>query len=316
MFDIVNLARAARAVGTRGGLLRGLVALACCVSGLACGGSSSAPPRSARAERETAQLVILVTAPQSRPGPSVGNAVRRRLAQLGYRVTLDASAHHDVVADIQQELTENQSFMTVVVDGKKKVSHTAHVTLTLQADGLVLNSATVDLDAADEATDEDVAPLVAAITGPALHEHAKRVQAGKAKADLEQKAQLAQEEEEERARRKAERQKEGDQKAWLGARTLECRSPARLDACDGVRGYLMDHPKGAHAAEAQQILEEAEPKLLQLVKDDNAWRGAGADSCRASRDPDSCVGVELYLTKYPGGLHADEARGILQGGSQ
>ncbi len=102
-----------------------------------------------------------------------------------------------------------------------------------------------------------------------------------------------------------------DETAWNKARATGCALPVALTGCDGVRIYLAKFPTGAHADEANKALVAGQPQLEKLQKDDNAWQQAGVPTCRAHADKDACVGVELYLTKYAAGLHADEARALL-----
>jgi hypothetical protein len=98
---------------------------------------------------------------------------------------------------------------------------------------------------------------------------------------------------------------------WVAARPIGCKLPASLSACDAVQVYLAAHPQGVHAEEGRDIVGAAQPKLEQLQKDENGWKKAGVESCRLLRNRNACIGVELYVTKYPAGLHADEARDLL-----
>jgi hypothetical protein len=39
------------------------------------------------------------------------------------------------------------------------------------------------------------------------------------------------------------------------------------------------------------------------------------ESCRRGTTQDACVGVELYILKFPNGIHADEARMLMAAAS-
>jgi hypothetical protein len=103
-----------------------------------------------------------------------------------------------------------------------------------------------------------------------------------------------------------------EETVWNKARVTGCELPVSLAGCDAVRIYLAKYPTGAHVDEANKALAAGQPQLEKLQKDENAWQQAGVTACRAPGGKDACLGVELYLTKYPAGLHADEARTLLR----
>jgi hypothetical protein len=97
--------------------------------------------------------------------------------------------------------------------------------------------------------------------------------------------------------------------AFRSADPKACASAVRLMTCDALEKYLVAYPSGAHADEAKATLEVAKPKLANLQKDEDYWQTkSGFSSCRAQHSREACTGVELYLLKFPVGLHADEAR--------
>jgi hypothetical protein len=101
--------------------------------------------------------------------------------------------------------------------------------------------------------------------------------------------------------------------AYLAAEPKVCASAIKLNACDLLEKYLVAHPSGAHAAEAKSTVEASKPKLANLQKDEDLWQAkSGFASCRDQHNTEACTGVELYLVKFPAGLHADEARGLLK----
>ncbi|HEX7600018.1 MAG TPA: hypothetical protein VF316_00360, partial [Polyangiaceae bacterium] len=99
---------------------------------------------------------------------------------------------------------------------------------------------------------------------------------------------------------------------WYRIRLEQCTVPISLTSCDGVRGFLIKHPDGTHADEAKAALATATPKLEALQKDEAAWKTAEPEACRRG-DKDACTKVEIYLAKFPAGLHAGEAKGLTGG---
>ncbi len=70
----------------------------------------------------------------------------------------------------------------------------------------------------------------------------------------------------------------------------------------GLRAYLMRHPQGMFAAEAQQALE----RILRQAQEDQAARESGA--WETARRQDSARAYRDYLRAFPEGPHAAEAR--------
>jgi hypothetical protein len=104
--------------------------------------------------------------------------------------------------------------------------------------------------------------------------------------------------------------KTADLAAYNAGQPKVCAAAATLGACQGVEQYLRAHPDGANAAEARQLIEAAEPKLASLQKDEDYWLKSGHEECAQTRVRDACSGVDLYLMKYPKGMHATEARAL------
>jgi len=102
-----------------------------------------------------------------------------------------------------------------------------------------------------------------------------------------------------------------DDSDWYKLKPVSCKVPIKLDACDPIRAYLVRWPQGVHADEARNTLEAAEPALEKLQKDDNDWQAVRPDDCRRKKTADACAGVEVYLHRYPAGLHTDEAKRLM-----
>lgn len=79
-----------------------------------------------------------------------------------------------------------------------------------------------------------------------------------------------------------------------------------------MRAFLGRRPDGVHAQEAKDALATAQPRLDALQKDEATWTAANPEACRRG-DKDACARVEIYLAKYPAGLHASEARSLTSG---
>ncbi|HQP34914.1 MAG TPA: hypothetical protein PLI95_07040 [Polyangiaceae bacterium] len=104
-------------------------------------------------------------------------------------------------------------------------------------------------------------------------------------------------------------------KRWDAAGAGACAEPSLVNACDGVKGYLDDYPKGARAREARELLDKAEPQIAAL-KERAAWSAANVEMCRVPTAPTGCKGLESYLAEYPDGPHAEEAKAVLQGSAK
>ncbi len=99
---------------------------------------------------------------------------------------------------------------------------------------------------------------------------------------------------------------------WYAIDVERCRVPRSLDACADVRGFLAKYPDGAHAEEAKAALATAAVRMEVLEKDEGAWAAAEVENCKRHVGANACARVEIYLAKYPAGLHANEARALTQ----
>lgn len=106
-----------------------------------------------------------------------------------------------------------------------------------------------------------------------------------------------------------------DKKRWDAAEARACAEPEAVNACDGVKAYVDDYPKGERASEARKLLEDALPRLAQL-RERAAWNLVTPESCRAPVTETGCRTVEGYLAEYASGAHAEEARAVLNGSAK
>ena len=232
-------------------------------------------------------------------------------AGAGYDLVTNEAAPHDLVARLAVSATQEQSFFHVTVNGRQQVTLKVHVALTVVGGAGVVDEVAHDFESSNgEVRDENVSPLVTGLNSSSrlAHYASDQANARRAKAETEQAA--ARQAQKQAADAMVNQVREEEESTWVRARPLGCRLPATLDACDSVRMYLVKYPSGAHTDEAKTALAEAAPKLEGLQKDDNAWHTAGPDGCRAHADPHACDGVDLYLVKFPTGLHANEARAL------
>ncbi len=285
-----------------------IVGLVLVLVGLMAGCSSTAPMLQ-RPSVEAARLPILVTSTGVDPhSQAVVNAVRSRLARAGYTVVMAPNQYHEVVARVSLSLTQDKTLFAVRVNGRIRESYTAHARLDLTGRQQLLGSAMLDFDADDTVTEQLVAPLTAAVDVRTLSAYAvwatnQRLVAQRAAAVEQQRRQQA----------AAAQARRDEEEAWTKAAPIACASPTKLDSCAAVQRYLARYPNGQHAAEARTTLEKGKPGLENLQKDEDYWTSkSGRQPCKDIRSVSACEGVELYVTKYPAGLHADEARQLLE----
>ena len=284
----------------------------------ACGGedSESAQPATANEAASpspavTALKVYLDSASRNPLNAVTAARLQNALVAAGYSLVTSESAPHDVAARLVVTATQEQSLFQVTVNGQRQLKLQVHAALTISGGGSVVDQVAHDFESTNgEVSDEDLAPLVARLNrSPRLSRYASaRAKARQAQVQAEQVAAAqAQQQAEQTNAEQARQQEELD---WVQARPIACRMPSRITACDAVQAYLAKYPSGKHVDDAQNALAAAKPKLEALQRDENAWSRAGADACSAHADPHACDGVDLYLVKFPAGLHADEARGL------
>lgn len=98
-----------------------------------------------------------------------------------------------------------------------------------------------------------------------------------------------------------------------------CIAAASVQACDPLEQFLARYPDGPHAPQAREALDAAAPKL-DVLRDEAAWSAAPAEVCSnaatTASEPESltsaCEPLQNYVREFAGGLHATEARAVLE----
>jgi hypothetical protein len=105
-----------------------------------------------------------------------------------------------------------------------------------------------------------------------------------------------------------------DEAAWEKSNVRRCEKPTDAADCKAVQAYLETFPTGKHVGDAQQALASAEP-AMKSIQDELRWRGINLPSCNAPSQESDCNDVQAYLSEYPQGRHAAEARRIFRIGA-
>ena len=273
---------------------------------MACGGAAASaasgatqPPSStpAAAPETMALSYLLVPAgPRTPTALASLDALREAMITAGYKVVVDPGGSHDAELVVHVTAEEQRSMFVVVVNGKRDVKERVHLAASVMTKGEIVDEVAADFVAANgQVNQADVTPAVSALGASSrIASRAKQIRS-------------AAYEDANRTQRVAE---ETD---WNRARVTGCSRPSSLSGCDAVRTYLATYPTGAHVDEAQAALKASAPRMEQLQKDENAWKSAGDVGCRATQSRDACEGVEIYVTKFPAGVHLDEAQASLRG---
>lgn len=212
-------------------------------------------------------------------------ALADALARAGFMVITDANVKATVV--LTPELVVGES-LGLEVNGRAKARVEIVVTVTCDgqnADTLRASYAAIEGNPPDE---EAIATIVLA------YAHSARVAAFA-------KARSARSEEE-----------ASDEIDWDASEHARCLQPTTRGACDLVKTYLKKHPRGRYVAEARPLVEQAPARLAAYQKDESSWQAAGAPECRAKKTRAACVGLEVYVTKFPNGNHVEEANLLLR----
>jgi hypothetical protein len=284
-----------------------MLVVGCFISGC---GANQQP--AASAPQAVSGVGILVTGAASPEAEKLKTAVEHGLLLAGYRVVSSPEEVHELVAQLDVQLSEKTSIITLYVNGRPKKNYAAHASFGILGGQQLLGSETLEYDVSDGPSTGDVATLVNAVGGSqvtsylaALKEHRKNAAAAEEKARADAENQKA---EAELAQRRDAKQRENA--AWNQIVLSDCTNATRLDGCDSVKQFLAQFPIGRHAAEAKTSVE-AGAVLIAKLADDRDWMAARADACREPKVSTDCDAVSAYLAAHPAGAHLDDARAAL-----
>ena len=109
-----------------------------------------------------------------------------------------------------------------------------------------------------------------------------------------------------------------EQQAWELLDRRSCAEPTSSKSCDDVTRFLQEHPHGNHAVEAQQLLDQARPKL-DAFRDDEMWAKSDSETCAKAPMLDdvseiarACAKVKAYANFVANGRRAAEAKKLLK----
>lgn len=239
-------------------------------------------------------------------GDATTEAFRGMLASSRYKLVEQRDVH-DV------ELVTRVSVKTeiLMLDGIEK-RELVHFTAAVVANGQVVDEVATDFTLKRRAVKaHDVLPAVNALGGSTKIAQFVKQRRDEADRDLAN-IRRTREEGKKFAAEEAKNQRIAEETEWNQARVTGCRQPSSLAGCDAVRTYVAKYPDGAHVLEAQAALKVSEPLMDKLQKDENNWKTAGVEACRTEHTRRACVGVELYVTKFPAGMHIDDAQALIR----
>lgn len=301
----------------------------CFIAGLACffmgcagasGGAASPASRpaavAAPAELKSLTFLLVPEGPSTPTAAASVEALRSGLVRAGYKVVIDRHAPHDVDIVTRVSATEERSLFAVAVsvNGQRDITEKVRLTGSVVSRGEVLDELSADFVSTNHQVTQD--DVVTAVNGLAASERVAQFskdtqeQASARQQAAQERAEQAKKLADDNAKTKQRLDEESD---WNSARVTACSQPIRLNGCDAVRSYLAKYPEGKHVDEAQAALKASEPAMEKLQKDENAWRTSGVFACKAERTHEACTGVELYIAKFPVGMHLDEAQWLIGG---
>lgn len=252
-----------------------------------CAGNEGGPGAADPSRPPPRDVLAMPVRVQSGSHSTFAAALADGLARAGFTVTTDGSAKVDIILTPNVTISQNTSAFQVTVNGRSKMRIT--ITVAVVCDGHMTDMLRAEYNDYDgEPPDEEaIAKLVLA------YAHSSRV------------ASFA------KQRMAVVQEAESEDQEWQSIELAKCATPTTLDACEPLRQYLKAHPQGRHASEATRILAQSGPQFERLQKDENSWQSAGGAECRVKKTREACVGLEVYLTKFPNGMHAQEAHALL-----
>lgn len=113
----------------------------------------------------------------------------------------------------------------------------------------------------------------------------------------------------------AQAQAQVSARAWgsLTAERRACANPQRKEACQAIEQFIESHPTAREGTEARALLAQAKP-WLDLIGEAEDWRHLrpAINACKNPRTSADCDSIKGYLTLWPRGAHAPEARSLLE----
>jgi hypothetical protein len=303
--------------------------------GSACASATAPPPEVPMAAASVAALRIALT-PQRDTPAEVSNAVQGALVQAGYNVIPVRPGYGlgpdsaDVVARLQVRRKPAEILPGIILTAGAP-SYKYDLTLQLAGPTQAIGVITTSFVAKEGSVEADsVADLPRALgESRQLLAYARQLRDAKQQVEVERAASARREQErrdlELEQRRLAEQsrldeqrlveekqQQRADNVAWVDAGRDECERALTLEACKNVELYLAGFPDGLHADDAKHLVKQSRPKLALLQQDEIEWAKADPRSCEGTPSVATCVSVCSYLGRRPGGLHAADARELLE----
>ncbi len=279
-------------------VIRSVAALALCSGFLlaACGGGSSDKAEgpvdtSNLAPAPDMTMFVKVEAGSSEAQqflPNVKTALTNAFTAAGYKLVASEDAKPDMVAKVTVNATEEQSVFQVQVNGKVQSSFKVQLAASFvaSADAAVIDQATSEFSGKDGAVEQKAIDKIIVHLGTTgkLNTYASNAKA---------KVQAAEDD------------------LWKAANVDGCKKPQSAKACDGVKAYIEKYPAGKYTAEARQAMTDSEAEMAKM-KEEEAWKAAAADQCKKPTKSYDCKGVEEYLSKFPTGAHAADAKAAMK----
>ena len=278
--------------------------------GLGCDDAPARPPASpvSFAARPDVTLRFVPMPGNDAMVSAVNGALQNQLVGAGYRIALDAKSPADANARLNVTTAEQPSMFTVVVNGQRRVTYLVTATLVLEEAGTIIDQVSTQFEAPNgQVNPLEVGRLVTNLSqSQRLVSFGQFIQNRRAQ-QAQQAAQLAAQQQQQAADEARRVQEE----AWIKANPMGCQRPTSLSACEGVQLYLARYPTGAHAEEARGVLAASVPAFVALQRDEKVWATSGFEACLPGGAKDACDGVDIYVTKFPAGMHAGQAGQIL-----
>jgi len=286
--------------------------LVCALALAGCATSATERPATSAREEQSLDSVLSLTylceihvRTHDELGTRVAQTIEDTLINDGFKLVRRPDDGHDAVLKINVSTQQEQSILKVYVNGRVRKNYRVSVTLSISTAGRAVEHVATEFSMSEDVPAENINGLV---TDLGQSRNVASLAAQKVAAKVVAKSEV-----EQQAKRQAERERVEQESAWKEADPESCHSPTTLQACIGVRLYLSKYPDGGHADEAKRVLDIATPKLDLLQKDDSYWIGeSNFSGCAAKHSQAACEGVELYVTKYPKGLHCAEAAELLR----